>query len=230
MTRDQVLRQAYAEGFDKVAQTVWQSHDWSGEDKVMDSVMARVQAIAGKPAETRTPEEEKFMGMWGYLSDPKQAYDLGFGAGLRKRAMPRGLGDVPVAAGPAQMAAALQLLGQARALGTPTHGELEDKGVTEKGYSRSLRRMKGKKKLSDARTDKVLNMVLGGLLGGSVGAATKDPLNAVVGAGIGTGAGALRAHVLNKNVLATLKVLKDRGVLTPELLDKAYPVLMSPRA
>jgi hypothetical protein len=168
---------------------------------------------------------------------PKQINLNGFSAELYKRAMSRGLGDIPVGASPAQMVAALQLLGQARALGTPTTEEVKRKGTSLSGYERSLRRMRKKKRLSDARTNPKLNIILGALLGAAGGAATegttsdhkKRLLPGLLGAGLGAGAGAIRAYKVNNDVLATLKVLKDRGVLTPKLFDRAYPVLMTPK-
>ena len=44
-----------------------------------------------------------------------------------------------------------------------------------------------------------------------------------------THTGTIRANDINSDILATLRILKDRGVLTPELLERAYPILMTPK-
>lgn len=158
------------------------------------------------------------------------AYNRGF----EKGAMSSGLSDVALGAGPEQMTAALQLLGQAKALGTPTDRELSLQSLTRPNFVKTLGRMSGKPRLSDARTDKKVNMILGALAGAGIGTAGGAGSGAGVlgtlglaglGAGGGALAGKLRADTVNGRVLRTMKVLKDRGVLTPELLRKARPIL-----
>ena len=160
----------------------------------------------------------------------KQAYVAGF----EKASMSRGLSDVPIGGGPAQMTEALRLYGQAKALGTPTDRELDDKGISRKNFVRSLGRMRGQDRLSDARTDKKVNMIVGALAGTGIGAmgatgagqgALGTLATSAIGAGAGTLAGKMRADTVNSRVLKTMKILKDRGVLTPELLQTAMPIL-----
>lgn len=150
-----------------------------------------------------------------------------------KQSKPRGLSGVPSGAGPEQMVAALQLLGQARALGNPTDKELRDMYLSRPAFVSTLNRMKKKDRLSDARSNYWANVAGGAGIGGLSGYALGDsekPIGRAAGtllaALLGAGAGHVRSNMLDNRVMKTMKILKERGVLTPELLRRAYPVLI----
>ena len=163
----------------------------------------------------------------------EQILQAAYNSGFEKGAVSRGLSDVALGSGPAQMEAALRLLGQAKALGNPTDSELSRHDLTRERFVTTLQRMRNERKLSDAKVDKRESMTGGGLAGGVGGAALGAAAYGVpgaIGAGmLGAGAGVLGgkiyADVNNARVLRAMKLLKDRGVLTPELLRKAYPIL-----
>jgi len=164
----------------------------------------------------------------------EETLQAAYAYGFEKGGMSRGLNDVPLGAGPAQMETALRLLGQARALGTPTDNELANRSLSRKDFNSALNAMRGKAKLSDARANKTTHSVVGGLagaLGGAgvgalSGSGTVGKLIAALGgAGIGVLTGRAVADSKNERVLNALKVLKDRGVLTPSLLATARPIL-----
>lgn len=149
-----------------------------------------------------------------------------------KSAKSQGISNIPMGPGPDQMAEAMRLLGTAKALGQPTDAELKNRRIKRPTFESALRRMRGKERLSDGRANKPLRMVGGGLagaavMGGSDRLSTAEKLiGALIGGSVGAYGGKLSADYTNRNVVKAMKILKDRGILTPELLREAMPLLV----
>lgn len=154
----------------------------------------------------------------------------------QKIAMSRGLGNVPTGVGPQQMNAALAQLGQARALVDPS-GTLQEKGLSRGDFDKKITELadrdEDKYNFSDMRKDPKSNSIIKGLLGaiagGGLGYLGGGLGGGLAGAGIGgaggAGLGYLGAENENRKLHDTAKVLKEYGLLKPEYLRQALPLL-----
>lgn len=157
------------------------------------------------------------------------AYSLGMQ--LSKQSDFRDLGSVPVGAGPDQMYAALTMLNQARALVDPSN-ELKRQKLKPDQFNSMLDKLKSSKKdhLKDNRSNRVLRAITGAAAGGLGGATLgafggKSGIGALLGAGTGAGIGVLSGMSHDKKLLKTLKTLRSYGILSPEDLQMAHPLM-----
>lgn len=162
----------------------------------------------------------------------------GVQAAMNKISTYRGIADVPSGTGPQQMAAALAMLNQAKALANPSDS-LEEISLSRPSFERTLDRLVNqpnskKYDFTALKRDIKLDAALGGILGGTVsgglsylGGATPSAYvkDVLLGGGIGAGAGYLRAKKKNKDLLSTAKVLKQYGLNRPNYLRQALPLL-----
>lgn len=162
----------------------------------------------------------------------------GVQAAMNKISTYRGIADVPSGAGPQQMAAALAMLNQAKALANPSDS-LEEAGLSRPSFDRTLDRLVKqpdsekydfKALKHDFKLDAALNGILAGTASGGLsylgGAPTLESIrNALFGGGIGAGAGYLRAKKRNKDLFATAKILNQYGLNRPDYLRQALPLL-----
>lgn len=156
---------------------------------------------------------------------------------VEKFAKPRGVGDVEFGAGPQQMQNALNMLGQARTLVNPT-ATLKEKGISQDDFDSKLNELSKSKdekyNFSSMKKNPKLEAILSGLVGATGGGLAGnfmggDLKSSLIGATLGglggAGYGGYQASKSNKDLLATAKVLKEYGLLQPEYLRKAKPLL-----
>jgi len=159
---------------------------------------------------------------------------------MNKYSRNRDLSSLSSGRGPEQMENALNHLNQAIALARPGKEEFKRYNLREKGYNKSVDRLKSESSGSKFNAselapepDSKLPAVLGlaGLIaGGALPAdSLKERFSQGLAAGAVTGSAGLGYNAYKsrerKNMLNTLKLLKDYGVLKPDTLKKAYPVL-----
>ena len=173
----------------------------------------------------------------------KQAFDqlLDRTDGHFKTAMPRQLHRVPTGAGPEQMYHALSMLGQARALVNPSDELLASKGVGRPAFERHLATIadhsagQDRFDLKAIAPNPKLHAGVAGAIGGLgtaavLGKAHSIPAGLLGGLGVG-GISALiaseRAKQQRRDIGGTAKVLKEYGILNPELLQQARPLLLA---
>ena len=177
----------------------------------------------------------------------KQAFDLAImraenslaAKAADKTAMSRNLQAVPVGAGPDQMVYALNMLNQARTLVNPSDQLLRDKGVNRPAFERHLQtiadRSEGQDRfnLSSIAPNPNTHAAVAGGVGG-LGAATllnkSHGLPAAIVGGLGVGGllalvARLRAQKQRRDIGGTARVLKEYGVLNPEMLRQVRPLL-----
>ena len=154
------------------------------------------------------------------------------------------LGRVPTGTGPQQMFSALSMLNQARALVNPkatlekhrlAQGDFEsmvDELAADEGDSYDFDAYR-----KDPKSESILpglgGALMGGLGGAGAGAGVGGGIGAVLGGlggatlgGLGgVGYGRYQAGKHNKNLLSTAKVLREYGLLQPEYLRAALPLL-----
>ncbi len=155
-----------------------------------------------------------------------------------------GLGNVPTGTGPQQMFSALSMLNQAKALVDPTEtlkkhrlarGDFEgmvDELAADEGDSYDFDSYRKNPK-SEALRSGLSGALLGGLGGAGAGALSSGGLGAILGGlggaaagGLGgAGYGHMSAGSHNKKLLGTAKVLREYGLLQPEYLRAALPLL-----
>lgn len=155
-----------------------------------------------------------------------------------------GLGNVPTGTGPQQMFSALSMLNQAKALVDPAEtlkkhrlarGDFEgmiDELAADGGDTYDFDSYRKDPK-SEATSSGLAGALLGGLGGAGAGALGGGGLGAILGGLGGAAAGGLggvglgnyRAGQHNKKLLGTAKVLREYGLLQPEYLRAAMPLL-----
>lgn len=155
---------------------------------------------------------------------------------MAKVAMPRGLGDVPSGVGPQQMNAALAQLGQARALVDPS-ATLQSKGLSREDFDSKITELAGRDEdkynfsemRKDPQTNSIIKGLIGAIAGGGLGYLGGGLGGGLAGAGLGgaggAGIGYLGAQNENRKLHDTAKVLKEYGLLKPEYLRQALPLL-----
>lgn len=157
-----------------------------------------------------------------------------------KQARNIGLSETPVGPDPRQMAEAVRLFSQARTLATPSDRELKQYKIRRPAFEREVGRLqrRANDKFTDARYDELLSMIGGGVGGAALGFAgsrltgdtDQHPLMPALTGLFTGGAGALigrqRARMGNSRLARTLQVLRGRGVLSPQDLDKVSPLLL----
>lgn len=154
-----------------------------------------------------------------------------------KLARNMGLSDVPTSAGPDQITDALFRFNQLRSLVRPTDETLKGRSLSRKGFQHELRRIasgsqdKDRYELSSMAPNPALRAAIAGAAGlAGTGALTYADGLRGLGTGLaGTGllAGGAYLHGMHQrnNFRNTAKLLKDYGLLRPQLLRQAYPLL-----
>ncbi|NDG05411.1 MAG: hypothetical protein EB121_08730, partial [Alphaproteobacteria bacterium] len=155
-----------------------------------------------------------------------------------KMALYRGLRDIPTDTGPEQIQDALFRFNQLRALARPSDNMLKNHGLSRKGFQHEMRRIvrnsqdKDRFELSKIAPNPGLRAGLtgaAGLLGTGLAAYAGGGAEAL---GVGLPATALAAggaylhgqHQRN-NLKNTAKLLKNYGLLNPQTLRQAYPLI-----
>jgi len=156
-----------------------------------------------------------------------------------KIARPMGLDAVPQGGGSDQIANALNLLEQARALARPSDAILKKNRINRSELANVAGELASdsgdKYDLASRKADPKQRALIGGIAGG-VGvplmgllAGARNPMgligSGVVAGGLGAGGGYFSGTERNRQLLGTAKVLKDYGLLKPELLRRALPLL-----
>ena len=162
-----------------------------------------------------------------------------FGSIVGKAAAYRGISSVPAGAGPQQLASALNMFNQAKTLVDPTTS-LEQQGLSREDFDSMIHdlaaREGDKYNFSELKQNPKANAtalgVLGALGGGLAGKLTGQDWGpslglAAAGGLAGAGGGYLSAGNHNRKLMATAKVLKDYGLLKPDQLRSALPLLAS---
>ncbi len=154
-----------------------------------------------------------------------------------KISMPRGLNDIPTGAGPDQIADAVMRFNQLRTLVRPTDETLRTHGLSRGAFQDSLRRItsrsQGKDKLDlrKAAPDPRMYAGLAGLAGlagvGGLGymAGLQPALAALPIATAGAGAAYVHAANKREGIKRTAQLMKQYGLLNPQTLRQAYPLL-----
>lgn len=149
----------------------------------------------------------------------------------------RRLAEIPAGSGPDQIEDAVMRFNQLRALVRPDTETLKGRGLSRGGFQHELRRIatnsQGKDKYNLSRM--APNPGLRAAIAGAAGLAGTGALAYMNGAeglgaglaGTGLAAGGAYLHGLHQrnNFRNTSKLLKDYGLLKPELLRQAYPLL-----
>lgn len=162
----------------------------------------------------------------------------GIQSALQKRAANLNLGKVPQGSGPQQMFNAMSMLGQARALVDPEK-TLQQEGLARGDFEGMIDRLAKKDgerydfqaEKQDPKRQAIIKGLLGALAGGGVGylggggGVGSTLAGAAVGGVGGAGIGALGAKSHNRKLHSTAKVLKNYGLLQPEYLRAALPLL-----
>jgi hypothetical protein len=156
---------------------------------------------------------------------------------MAKRAENLGLGRVPQGAGPQQMFNAMSMLGQARALVDPGK-TLKQERLSRPDFEGKLDELSKKdgdkydfsSMRQSPKNQAILKGLLGALAGGGIGYLGGGGIGSTLGGAAlggagGAGMGALGAKNENRKLLSTAKVLKDYGLLRPEYLRQALPLL-----
>jgi hypothetical protein len=162
-----------------------------------------------------------------------------FGAMMGKMAAYRGVSSVPIGAGPQQLVSALNMFNQAKTLVDPSDS-LERQGLSREHFDEMIHELAAREgdkyNFSELKKNPKANAtalgVLGALGGGLAGKLTGQNLGtslglAAAGGLAGAGGGYLGADSHNKKLMATAKVLKDYGLLKPDQLRSALPLLAS---
>lgn len=154
-----------------------------------------------------------------------------------KAAANLGISDVPSGVGPAQMQDAMFRFNQLRALTRPSDEMLRGHSLSRKDFQRELRRIAGSShgkdrfELSKIAPNPALRAGLAGAAGlGGVGLAGylggHDAAMASLPLATAAAGGAyVDAVIKRKNLLNTAKMLKNYGLLNPNTLRQAYPLI-----
>ena len=147
------------------------------------------------------------------------------------------LKSVPVGAGPQQMQHALGMLNIARASVNPKDA-IAAEGISRKGFENTLDILANKKndkyEFSSLKKDPkkrsailgLLGALSGGLAGKLTGQGLASSLGLAAAGGLGgAGYGYLDAASHNKNLAGTANILRAYGLLKPEYLRSAMPLL-----
>ena len=146
------------------------------------------------------------------------------------------LGDIPSGSGPQQMANALNMFNQAKALAN-VEGTRKQHGLSQTGLNRVLSQLEGAEgedyDFDQYRSNPKANAAWSGIAGaglgglaGYMGAGIPGALGgAALGGAGGAGYGYLNASSKNQELMRTAKLLRDYGLLTPDHLRQAMPLL-----
>lgn len=156
--------------------------------------------------------------------------------GTEKKARNLNLGSIPVGTGPQQMANALGMHNQAKAL-INTEGTLKKHNLNPHDFEKLISSLAESDEESfdfdSHRSNPKTNSIVGGLLGaglgggvGYLGGGLGGALGGAAAGGLGgAGYGYMSAANKNQNLLNTAKVLREYGLLQPEYLRQAMPLL-----
>ena len=205
------------------------------KEEALSKIEALREAIKAKSKKQKLKENN--------MSKLNKAAEFGSMMGkmalLNKSAANRRLGDVAKGSGPQQMSNALSMFNQAKALVDPTE-HLESVGLSRGAFDDTISRIAKNKgdnySFSDMKrspqTEAIIKGLVGAAAGGLVGKYTGQGIGnslglAALGGLGGAGIGHLGASRHNSNLLSTAKVLKEYGLLKPEYLRDALPLLQS---
>lgn len=154
-----------------------------------------------------------------------------------KESRSMGIDGIPAGSGSDQIVNALNLLEQARILARPSDAALAKNTISRSelaSIAEELSKVKGEKyDLKSLKADPKQRAIIGGIAGGSLPLmgllAGINPIQLIaaglltggIGAGYGYGSGVSR----NRKLLGTANVLKDYGLLRPDQLRRALPLL-----
>lgn len=185
-------------------------------------------------------EKEKKAHFEGFCSRASE-YGLNKQAAEELYKLARPLGDIPEGPGPDMMLQALNQLASARAMVRPTEDTLDKYELSRGGFQSGLKRIIDKSQddekynlsanAPDPRVQGGIGALLGGLAGAGVDKLTGEEsvLNRLMHAGggalLGGLVGAGKGMLEKKNYGQTAKLLKQYGMLNPQLLRQAYPLL-----
>jgi hypothetical protein len=172
---------------------------------------------------------------YGFNED--EAVDMLKEAQLNKSARP--LGNVASGPGPDMIEYALNQLQAAKAMVRPGDELLDQHGLSRGAFQKHLQSIaessNGEEKynLSENAPNPKTNAIFGGLTGAGVGALGSTFSDSglaqiaapLIGGGVGALAGKLKGDYDREKYLNTAKLLKSYGMLNPQLLQKAYPLL-----
>ena len=162
------------------------------------------------------------------------AFVCGF---MDKQAMPRGLQGIPSGSGPDQIEDAILRYNQLRALVRPDDATLKQYGLKRDAFQQALRGItthsqdKDRFELRKVAPNPGLHAAVAGLsslalpaaagyFGGPQAALATLPIS-----GAAAGAAYVNASMKREGVKRTAKLLKQYGLLNPQLLRQAYPLL-----
>jgi hypothetical protein len=141
--------------------------------------------------------------------------------------------------GPDRMPMAISMLDQAKSMVQPTDDDLSGYGVGRPGFENIINKLKNdpseKYDFKSHKANPTLRALgyagIGGLGGLAASKLTGQPLSTSIMATLapaaaGGAAGYYSAGRHNENLLGTSKLLRDYGLLRPELLRKASPLLL----
>lgn len=154
-----------------------------------------------------------------------------------KQAMPRGLQDIPSGHGPDQIEDAILRYNQLRALVRPDDSTLKQYGLGRPAFQQALRKItshsqdKDRFELRKVAPNPGLHAAVAGIsslalpaaagyFGGPQAALATLPIS-----GAAAGAAYVNASMKREGVKRTAKLLKQYGLLNPQLLRQAYPLL-----
>lgn len=188
---------------------------------------ANVQAKKKRGAPPAKPGSEAYPDKknWDKLTSEKSARNMQLATRMRP--------------GPDRMPEAMSMMDQARNMVNPTDEDLDNYGISRPSLSGMIGRLQDdpseKYDFSKHRANPTLRAAgyagLGGLGGLLASRLTGQPLSTSIAAtlapaAMGGALGLYSAGNHNKDLLATSKVLKDYGLLRPELLRRAAPLLV----
>jgi hypothetical protein len=164
---------------------------------------------------------------------------------LTKESRNQSLDSITAGQGPQQMSNALNMLEQARALVRPDDSELGRRNIGRAEFSDTVEELAQRPgesyNIKDIKADPKKRAIWAGLAGalgggtlGLSGSSGKGLLETLVpaltSAAVGGGAGALGGYLTgtsrNRKLRGTLNVLKDSGLLKPDYLRRAKPLLV----
>jgi hypothetical protein len=154
-----------------------------------------------------------------------------------KLSLYRGLQNTPTDTGPEQMQDALFRFNQLRALARPSDAMLQGHNLSRKGFQHEMRRIatssqdKDRFELSKIAPNPGLRAALAGAAG-LAGTGALAYTNGLEGASVGlpltalaAGGAYLHGQHQRSNLKNTAKLLKNYGLLNPQTLRQAYPLL-----
>jgi hypothetical protein len=224
--------------FKSEAQRRWM---WANDPKMAQRWADHTPKGADLPKYVSDEKEKEKKAHFEGFCDRAAEFGLDKQASEEMYKLARPLGDIPEGPGPDMMLQALNQLASARAMVRPTEDTLDTYGLSRGGFQSSLKRIidktqdEEKYNLSDNAPDPRVQGGVGAALGALAGLGVNkavgesDILHNLLYAGggalLGGLAGAGKGALERRNYGQTAKLLKQYGMLHPQLLRQAYPLL-----